>query len=129
MQVVTQSIHAECKLAVHMAGLGKNWKYVEIGVSKRSCWLCEMFLTSRLSPLVFHLRNFHGKLQPGWTVPLSCDAETQAYMTRLLDEGLEEVLMKSHDSMRIDSPVRSGGDSDSEEQTLRASVRLPFWER
>lgn len=71
-----------------------------------------MFLTSRLFPLVFHLRNFHGKLQPGWTLPLSCDAETQAYMIRLLDAQLEEVLMKSHDCMRTDSP---GSDSDFDE--------------
>lgn len=100
-----------------MASLGKNWKYVEIGVSKGSRWLCEMFLTSRLFPLVFHLRNIHGKPQPGWTLPLSCDAEIQVYMIRLLDEELEEVLMKSYNSM----PVRSGSDSDEHEQTLPRS--------
>lgn len=50
-------------------------------------------------------------------------------MIRLLDGELEEVLMKSHDSMRIDSPVRSGSDSDEHEQTLGVSDPAPFWVR
>lgn len=41
---VTHSVHAECTLAMHAIAMKKEWKYVEIGVSKGSCWLCEKFL-------------------------------------------------------------------------------------
>lgn len=38
-------------------------------------------------------------------------------MARLLNDELEEVVMKCHDTTRIDSPVRSGSDSDEDNQT------------
>lgn len=64
-QSVTHSVHAECTLAVYMASLGRPWSNIEIRCSKGSCWLCESYLKRNQAGLAFHVRNVHGKLQPG----------------------------------------------------------------
>lgn len=44
---------------MHAIAMKKEWKYVEIGVSKGSCWLCEKFLgLVRTYNLQFLVSNF-----------------------------------------------------------------------
>lgn len=97
----------------------KQWNYVEIGVSKGSCWLCEKFLgLVRTHNLQFLVSNFHGKLQPGWTCPVSTGEDERGRMERLVAEALEEIVERTlnrrgSDSFplaEIDEESQSGGD-------------------
>src|SRR4051794_26147459 len=76
---VTASVHCECTIAVHM--LRKflergntvhrtRPKFIEIGISKYSCWLCEKyieFLVQSNNTLVrFIVAGYQGKIHSGW---------------------------------------------------------------
>lgn len=109
-QPVRQTVHAECSLAVFMSSLDRSWEFVEIGCSKGSCWLCEMYLRQE-SRLKFHVSNVHGKLQAGWTLPPGGDETGREFMRQLVDDEVQEILLKSENSRRGDSHPRSGSES------------------
>lgn len=66
---IIHSVHVECTLAGYLASLGRPWTNIEIGCSKDSCWLCELYLSHRQAGLAFHAQTVHGRLLPGWTMP------------------------------------------------------------
>lgn len=126
-QPVTQSVHAECTLAVYLASLGRPWTNVEIGCSKGSCWLCESYLRHKQSGLAFHVRNVHGKLQPGWTMPEGGDVMVESYLRTLVEGEVVEVLHKAQNAKRGDSQPRS--ESDEEEKKASVLIAKPSWAR
>lgn len=126
-QPVTQSVHAECSLAVYLASLGHNWANVEIGCSKGSCWLCELYLRHEQSGLAFHVRNVHGKLQPGWTMPQGGDPTAEQHLRTLVEGEMVEVLHKAQNTKRGDSQPRS--ESDEEERRAPELIGKPSWAR
>ncbi|KAL0633676.1 hypothetical protein Q9L58_007399 [Maublancomyces gigas] len=113
-QFKTQCVYAECTLAVYLTKLGHSWEHIEIGCSKGSCWLCEMYFTNYCSVLKFHVSNVHGKLLPGWTIPAGGDQGSKEHIPALIDDGTQEVLHRAHNSKKSDSEPRSGRESNGE---------------
>lgn len=126
LQSVLHSVHVECTLAVYLASLGRPWSNIEIGCSKRSCWLCESYLSHRQAGLAFHVRNVHGKLQPGWTMPEGGDAMVEKSVRALVMNEVIEVMHKAHNGKRGDSHPRL--DCDEDEVKEPAVIEKPFWE-
>lgn len=126
-QPVLQSVHAECTLAVYLASLGRPWNNVVIGCSKGSCWLCESYLSHRQGGLAFHVRNAHGKLQPGWTMPQGGDPMVEEYLRTLVEDEVVEVLHKAHNAKRGDSQPCS--DNVEEEKKKTELIGKPSWSR
>lgn len=112
-QRVTLSVHAECIVALFMASLPRSWKFVEIGCSKGSCWLCEQYLATD-TRLMFHVSNVHGKLQPGWVMPPGGDPSVEAHIVDVINDGLQEVILRAVGSKRSDSEPRSESDMEDE---------------
>lgn len=112
-QRVTHSAHAECTVAMYMAALSRPWEYVEIGCSKSSCWLCERYLSFD-TRLKFHVSNVHGKLQPGWTIPYNGEVHVNAQVVEMIEDELEEVILRVVGSKTGDSEPRSPSDCDDE---------------
>lgn len=98
-------MHAECTLALHALGLRRDWKSVELGVSKGSCWLCEKFLRGVLAArgVEFLLSGFHGKLQPGWTCSPLATPRERALVHTLVADALGEIIERTLNRRRSDS--------------------------
>ncbi|KAL0631007.1 hypothetical protein Q9L58_010143 [Maublancomyces gigas] len=127
LQSVLHSVHAECTLAVYLTSLGRPWTNIEIGCSKGSCWLCEFYLSHTQAGLAFHVRNVHGKLQPGWTMPEGGDAMVEKSLRELVVNEVIEVMHKAHNGTRGDSQPRSESDEDEKKNTEPTPIRRPFW--
>lgn len=127
VQPVTQSVHAECSLAVYLTTLDRTWEQIEIGCSKGSCWLCEMYLNQYCSILKFYFSNLHGKLQPGWTIPVGGDPVSRQRILDLVDDAVLEVLHRTNNSKRSDSEPRSGSESDEKKKVAAERAAKPGW--
>lgn len=60
-------IHAEMQLVYHIETLEATAKPRVIASSKMACFLCNAFLCETGK---FHMRHTHGRLHPGWKMPL-----------------------------------------------------------
>lgn len=117
-QRVTHSVHAECTLAMHALAMRKDWTYVEIGVSKGSCWLCEQFLDHmRRFNVTFLVSNFHGKLQPGWTCPPGVAESDKEAVACFVGEAVLEIIERVLNRRRSDSFPHAASD-DGASKTL-----------
>lgn len=92
-QLVTQSVHVECTLAVYLTTLHRTWSFVEIGCSKPSCWLCEMYLLQYRGSM-FRMSRVHRKLQPGWMMPREEGTELNEYVSEVVDGEMMKVLRR-----------------------------------
>lgn len=90
---VIQFVHAECTLASYLASLQRPWANIEIGCSKASCWLCELYLSHKQGDLTFHIRHVSGKLRSGWTMPEGIAARVEEYIRSLVLEEVFDVLL------------------------------------
>lgn len=105
MQRVTHSVHAECTLAMHAIAMHCEWKFVELGISKGSCWLCEKFMHNVLAPhgVKFLVSYFHGKLQPGWTCPPLTAPHEETMIETVISDVLGEIVERTLNRRRSDS--------------------------
>lgn len=112
---VTHSVHAECTLAMYMISTHPDWNYIELGVSKGSCWMCEKLLDHlhQSRGTNFLVSNFHGKLQAGWVCPpQDVGAQDVAGQSRrIVAAALEEIIEHAHNRRRSDSFPRLEADS------------------
>lgn len=95
---------------MHALAMHKEWTYVEIGVSKGSCWLCEQFLDQM--PLNFLVSHFHGKLQPGWTCPVGVAQSDRDIVEGAVGHSLQEVIERVLNRRRSDSFPHAGSDDE-----------------
>lgn len=96
-QRVTHSVHAECTLAMHTISMNREWKYIALGVSKGSCWLCEKFL-NLVTPsgrLQFLVSGFNGKLYPGWLCPPLATPLKQTTIEMVVSDALAEIVQRT----------------------------------
>lgn len=113
-QRVTHSVHAECTLAMHALAMRRDWTYVELGISKGSCWLCEKFLAYlKCYKVNFLVSRFHGKLQPGWTCPRGVSAEDDVVVANIVGEALQEIIERVLNRRRSDSFPLPGGELEN----------------
>lgn len=116
VQRVTHSVHAECTVAMHALGMGKDWTYVEIGVSKGCCWLCQQFLAQlRRSKVNFLVSRFHGKLQAGWTFPPTVGDLDRVLVEGVVGHALQEIVERVLNRRRSDSFPHSESEDEIEE--------------
>lgn len=112
---VTHSVHAECTLAMYMILMRPDWNYIELGVSKGSCWMCEKLLQHlhQSRGTNFLVSNFHGKLQSGWVCPplVVGVLDIAGQSSRIVAAALEEIIEHSHNRRRSDSFPRLEADS------------------
>lgn len=123
---VKHSVHAECTLAVYLHSLDRNWEHIEIGCSKGSCWLCEMYLTGYSPALKFHVSHVHGKLQPGWQIPAHGNQVSTKRILDLVNDEVLEVLYRTHNNTKTDEKPRSGSDTGKKEVNVKRAAK-PAW--
>ena len=110
---ITTSVHCECTIAVHMLRIFQRIDqrtrptFVEIGISKHSCWLCQKYLEFLSAwRLWFVIAGFQGKIHPGWRPPPSGPPNTLSRMVGLLRQEMDEILESVNRKRRSDSYPR-----------------------
>lgn len=100
---------------MHAIALHKDWTFVELGISKGSCWLCERFLAHlRCYKVQFLVSGFHGKLQPGWTCPPGATAEDKEAAEMVVGDALKEIIERVLNRRRSDSfPLVAGAEENT----------------
>lgn len=97
---------------MHALAMRKDWTYVELGVSKGSCWLCERFLDQmRRFKVTFLVSHFHGKLQPGWTCPAGVAQSDRDMVEGVVRHSLQEIIERVLNRRRSDSFPHIGSDA------------------
>ena len=78
------SLHAEMQLVdSYESGNAQHPTLDYFGCSKKSCFLCEIFLQSLPSPV--RTRGRHGNCYPAWGIPCPTSSETAVALDRLKD--------------------------------------------
>ena len=124
---VISSVHCECTIAIHMGGKlwkheGPGPKFVEIGVSKLSCWLCEKYMeflmqSSGFNGLKLVVTGYQDKIHAGWMPPPNGPINALCSIANLVRGELDEVSANVERELRSDSfPRVSSG--DDEEQSI-----------
>lgn len=90
---------------MHAISMNREWKYVELGVSKGSCWLCEKFLdlVTPNGKVQFLVSGFHGKLQPGWLCPPLAAPLERTMIELVVSDALAEIVERTLNRRRSDS--------------------------
>jgi hypothetical protein len=69
--------------------------FIEIGISKYSCWLCERFMEclAKTESVQFVVSGFQGKMQSGWKLPPDPPyAQDTICMAELVTHETDEIL-------------------------------------
>jgi hypothetical protein len=122
---VTASVHCECTIALHMVekfrDQRKRPKFMEIGISKYSCWLCEMYLellvqseSGFIADMKLAVSGYQGKIQAGWRIPPNGPFNVTCRMGALLGCEMDAILENAEREHSSDSFPRysSTGDDD-----------------
>jgi len=93
-------------------------KFVEIGISKHSCWLCEKYLeflmqSSGFDKLRLVVTGYQGKIHSGWMAPPNGPINALCSMACLIRGELDEISENVEREIRSDSfPRDSSGDDE-----------------
>jgi OTT_1508-like deaminase len=105
---VTTSVHCECTVASYLLENIPAQSIFEIGISKRSCWLCGRYLGFLAEPdgstraAKFVVSGFQGKIHAGWRPPAS-PVEVVGRMIGLIAHEMDEILGNIQQTNRSDS--------------------------
>jgi hypothetical protein len=113
-QKITVSSHCELTLALHFyEKMTRSKDFMEMGVSKGCCWLCEQFLETlsrQEKKLVVEVSHNQGKIHAGWGMPDKTPSTVAEKMLQIIDQRL----------CNIQATIRSNSVfADSEEQLIR----------
>ena len=120
---VTASVHCECSIAIHMVEKYREQErrptFIEIGISKYSCWLCEKYLEllvqdeSGCTPdMKIAVSGYQGKIQSGWTIPSNGPFYARCRMGAVLGNEVDAILENVERGYRSDSNPMSDDDDD-----------------
>ncbi|MCJ1470267.1 hypothetical protein MMC07_008912 [Pseudocyphellaria aurata] len=90
---VRVSTHCELTQALHALRSPSKPATIQIGVSKRLCWLCQKFfenLNGTGAVRVLASEN-QGKIHAGWRMPLGTPSEVDSGMRHLIEWEIEEL--------------------------------------
>jgi len=112
---VDSCAHAECTVVMHLLTRGDRYpSWIEVGVSKSVCWSCHQFFLAieRVIPTKILFSTLHGKIYPGWQLPISTDRKLdealRTAMEKIFDSELDNILEKVYKRRRHDSnPLNS----------------------
>lgn len=90
---VTVSSHCELTLAMHFYQQKSGFRSVEIGVSKRLCWLCQQYveILFRIKKLRVVVSANQGKIHPGWAMPSFTPPALKSRMHDLIEREVDEI--------------------------------------
>ena len=93
----------------------------EIGISKHSCWLCEVFFRCLESKLgyKFRITGYQGNVHPGWHYPVEAGQAIRNALLEILHKELGELRgmadpRRRSDSFPVSSPDDWGGEVNRE---------------
>ena len=96
-RAIMTSVHCELTLAAHLFQKYKDdkaRKTFDIGISKRTCWLCQRYLNflGQSCGMRFVVSKYHGKIYPGWKPPPDGSPKAFKRIVRLLEQEIDEIL-------------------------------------
>lgn len=101
---ITVCDHCKVKLALHVTSL-RRLQYLELGISKGCCWLCQKFLEQLMLHIQtrFIFSQNSGKLHAGWRLPRNAPQEFKDYMESLVELEIMKVHHCALNRRRSDS--------------------------
>lgn len=94
-QKLKVSSHCELTLALHFyETMTSNKRFMEMGVSKGCCWLCEQFLeilAMEDKKMVVEGSNNQGKLHAGWGMPAKTLSHVSKKILEIIDHELCDI--------------------------------------
>lgn len=102
---VTVSCHCELTVALHAIKYLPYSGLIELGVSKRVCWLCEKFLEklSSQSGNRILVSEYQGKCHAGWRLPPNTAGSVETHMRQLVQDEIDEIRESIYRRKRSDS--------------------------
>lgn len=91
---MTVSVHCELTLAEYFfQKTSSSSRTVEIGVSKRLCWLCQRYVENlnRIHKLRVLVSENQGKIHAGWAMPQGGSEAVKVAMLELIDMETHEI--------------------------------------
>ena len=131
--MITVSQHCEISIAfgIHAGFFSPSGTLTEIGISKHSCWLCEIFLRclESKSEQKFAVTGYQGKVHAGWHYPVEAGEAIKNLLLETLHKELGELRAmadprRRSDSFPISSPEATAEQSDSEEVTREEILEI-----
>ena len=91
-------VHAEVQLACFFDANREYTPFRYLGISKKPCHLCWMFLSEMR---VFQTRPSHGQLYPHWTLPMDIEVRKQrlhspAMILKAIERNLVDIIGQEH---------------------------------
>lgn len=129
-KMVTTSQHCEVTIALGARARSSPFDPpIEVGISKHSCWLCQVLFRCLESELghKFGMTGNQGKVHAGWHYPVEAGYATMNALLKILHKELGELRgianpRKRSDSFPVSSPEDSEESSDLEEQLTTEEV-------
>lgn len=89
---ITVSARCELILALDSLNSASKPKSIEIGVSKRICWLSEQYVrTLNVTGLRVHVSGYNSKILAGWRMPPNTPSTVEADMRNLVEQEFEDL--------------------------------------
>ena len=129
-KMVTSSQHCEVTIALGTCARSSPFDPpIEAGISKHSCWLCQVLFRCLESELgkKFGITGNQGKVHAGWHYPVEAGYTTRNALLKILHKELGERggianPRKRSDSFPVSSPEDSEENLDSEEESTKEEV-------
>ena len=136
-KMVTTSQHCEVTMALGARARSSPFDPpIEIGISKHSCWLCQVLFKCLESELgqKFRITGNQGKVHVGWHYPLEAGYATRNALLKILHKELGELCgiansRKRSDFFPVSSPEGNEEYSDSEEKSTHEEVAALYASR
>ena len=102
---ITVSSHCELTLALHALNCPSKPRTIEIGVSKRLCWLCQKFVKYlNVAGLIqVFMSEYQGKIHAGWRMPPGTPSGIEFQMRKVVELEIEELRTRIVSHRRSDS--------------------------
>ena len=113
----SHSEHCELTLALHHSDSPNSSQALEIGISKRSCWLCQQFLGSLSKCMASRIlvSENQGKVHSGWAMPPRTPESVKEEMCGLIDWEIHDIRERVIARRRSDSFPNSDREGETSE--------------
>ena len=136
-KMVTTSHHCEVTIALGARARSSPFDLpIEVGISKHSCWLCQVLFRCLKSELgqKFGITGNQGKVHAGWYYPVEAGYATGNALLKILHKELGDLReianpRKRSDSFPVSSPEGSEENLDSEEQSTKKEIAALYASR
>lgn len=116
--MITICQHCEITIALGTsAELSPSGPPTEIGISKHSCWLCDIFFRCLESSLghKFVITGYQGKVRAGWRFPVEAGEAIRKPLLQILHKELGELRGMADPRRRSDSFLVASPEADRDQ--------------